>query len=421
MPVGRVRHRLSEARCRLQRELGEGDLAYLNEPSIPMQQWGWLPLDQIYALETRVSTGGAGRSASGVRTERPGQTPADRNEANEEEPMERREFLRQAAVGAAGLMLTEPEKEVVDSRLTQKVTCAFKATALSDLCEKLKTDTGIQLTAGDEKVTLFCAKQPLRDVMRQLSRPFGYTWLRSGKPGGYKYELVQDLRSQLLEEELRNRDRNAALIALEREIDRYRPYLGLSPDEALARAQRAPAAEKPLLEKYADVGWAPIQMYFRLSPQELAMLRAGQELIFTEDPKPGERRLPADLKRGVLESNRYYRILRQADRLRVTTDVNLPEALPLTDVPEVKAQLDISIPESELGQFELRGHAGAFIEPGPKTGRGWSNFEGRPPYAVGRGPSYSSGATERTAAPEPRDPALRAPVTLRPQPSTFVI
>src|SRR5438094_3553378 len=109
VPVGRVRHRLSEARCHLQRELGEGDHAYLNEPSIPMQQWGWLPLDQDYALETRLSTGGAGRSASGVRPERPGQTPAARNEANEEEPMERREFLRQAAVGAAGLMLSETD------------------------------------------------------------------------------------------------------------------------------------------------------------------------------------------------------------------------------------------------------------------------------------------------------------------------
>ena len=40
--------------------------------------------------------------------------------------MERREFLRHAAVGAAGLMLTETEKEVVDTRLTQKVSCALK-------------------------------------------------------------------------------------------------------------------------------------------------------------------------------------------------------------------------------------------------------------------------------------------------------
>src|SRR5437868_4891882 len=147
--------------------------------------------------------------------------------------MERREFLRQAAVGAAGLMLTEPEKEVIDPRLAQKVSCAFKATALSDLCERLKSDTGIHLAAGpsvaDEKVTLFCEKLPLREVMRQLSRPFGYTWLRTRKEGGqYRYELVQDLRSQLLEEELRNRDRNAALLALDAQMQQYRPYLDMS-------------------------------------------------------------------------------------------------------------------------------------------------------------------------------------------------
>jgi hypothetical protein len=43
----------------------------------------------------------------------------------EEEGMERRELLRYAAVGAAGLMLPEAEKEVVDPRLAQKVTLAL--------------------------------------------------------------------------------------------------------------------------------------------------------------------------------------------------------------------------------------------------------------------------------------------------------
>ena len=79
--------------------------------------------------------------------------------------MERREFLRHAAVGTAGLMFTETEKDVVDSRLAQKVTAAFKGTALSDLCERLRSDTGVHLVAGnsvaDEKVTLFCEKTPL--------------------------------------------------------------------------------------------------------------------------------------------------------------------------------------------------------------------------------------------------------------------
>src|SRR5947208_799287 len=239
--VSTVKYRLSVARSHLQRELGEGDLSYLNEPSVPMRQWAWLPLDQMHALGTR------------LLPKRPGDRDTPVHRAVTEETMERREFLRQAAVGAAGLMLTEPEKEVVDPRLTQKVTCAFKATALSDLCEKLKADTGIHLTAGpsvaDEKVTLFGEKLPLREVMRQLSRPFGYTWLRSKKEGGdYQYELVQDLRSQLLEEELRNRDRNEALLALQQEIEKYHPYLSLSPDEVLARARTAPPAEKRLLE-----------------------------------------------------------------------------------------------------------------------------------------------------------------------------
>jgi RNA polymerase sigma-70 factor (ECF subfamily) len=165
-PASTVRYRLSQARERLRRELGEDDLAYLNEPLAPMRQWHWLPLDQMRALETRLSLG----SAAG----------------EEVSTMERRQFLRQAAAGVAGLMLPESEKEIVDDRLAQKVTLAFKGAALSDLCARLRADTGVHLTAGasvaDEKVTLFCEKMPLRDVMRQLSRPFGYTWLRSSTP-----------------------------------------------------------------------------------------------------------------------------------------------------------------------------------------------------------------------------------------------
>src|SRR5437667_149871 len=120
---------------------------------------------------------------------------------------------------------------------------------LTDVCEHLRSDTGIQVAAGqsvaDEKVTLFCQETPLRDVMRQLSRPFGYAWLRSGKQGEYKYELVQDLRSQLLEEELRNKDRNAALLALDDAMSRFRPYVGLPPDELRKRAiETGPAGPK---------------------------------------------------------------------------------------------------------------------------------------------------------------------------------
>src|SRR5439155_17700332 len=113
-------------------------------------------------------------------------------------------FPRLAAVSdrqmAQAVETYKREAAVVDARLSREVTVQQKATALSDLCDHLRSDTGIALGAGqsvaDEKVTLFCEKMPLREVMRHLSRPFGYTWLRNGKQGEYKYELVQDLRSQ---------------------------------------------------------------------------------------------------------------------------------------------------------------------------------------------------------------------------------
>src|SRR5205823_5710446 len=59
-PVGTVKYRLSTARAHLQRELGEGDLPYLNEHPAAMRQWAWLPLEQMQALEARLSMRGVG-------------------------------------------------------------------------------------------------------------------------------------------------------------------------------------------------------------------------------------------------------------------------------------------------------------------------------------------------------------------------
>src|SRR5262249_32632509 len=99
-------------------------------------------------------------------------------------------------------------------------------------------------------------------------------------------------RSRLPErEELRNRDRHAALLSLEAEMERFRPYLDLSPDELLARARTASPAEKKLLEQLGGGekprttrGWGPVQMYFRLSAEEKRPLLAGEKLYYSEGP-----------------------------------------------------------------------------------------------------------------------------------------
>jgi hypothetical protein len=338
--------------------------------------------------------------------------------------MERREFLRQAAVGAAGLMLPEGEKEIVDGRLTQKVTVAFKGTALSDLCDHLRADTGVRLAAGpsvaDEKVTLFCEKLPLREVMRQLSRPFGYAWLRSGTPGQYHYELAQDLRSQLLEEELRNRDRNAALLALEREMDRYRPYLSLSPDEAFARSSTASPAEKPLLERLARNGWGAIQMYFQLSAPDLAALRVGQRLTFSSEPSPGEQPLPPELARGVLQSQRDYRLLQHGDGFSLTADLSDPRGVTPISLPGVQARVRLEMPQTELGQFALAGSSGFFLARdnlSPASGGQQmvvQNFSSWGPWAVGANPAAHQPGNQAINARFAADPALHARVTVKP-------
>jgi hypothetical protein len=317
------------------------------------------------------------------------------------------------------------EAAIVDGRLAREVTLEQRATALADLCERLRGDTGIQLATGqsvaDEKVTVFCRKVPLRDVMRQLSRPFGYTWIRSGKQGAYRYELMQDLRSQLLEEELRNRDRNEALLALEQELDRYRPYLHLTPDEIVARARTAPAAEKKLLEKLgggdprSGLGWGPIQMYFRLSPQELAALRAGEELYFSEGPRPGERLLPRDVGRGVLESWRQERILKVTNEFRVTDDMADPDGVPVRAVPELRASVTLSLDRSELGQYGLEGLSGFFEHGGEHGGTRRADSSG--PYVVGRSPRVLQPDNATANARLAHNPELRRRVTLQPQPS----
>jgi RNA polymerase sigma-70 factor, ECF subfamily len=448
LPAGTVRHRLSEGRAHLYRELGEDDLSYLNEPLSPIRQWAWLPLDQMHALEMRLTVMGvqafgrsgvqdpttAGRPLPDLNARTPERLNAE-SAAPKENDMERREFLRQAAVGAAGLMLSEkPEKEIVDERLTRKVTLAFKGTALADVCEHLREETGIHLVAGnsvaDEKVTLFCQKLPLREVMRQLSRPFGYAWLRSGAQGAYRYELAQDLKGQLMEEELRNRDRNAALIALDQEMERYRAYLSLSPDEALARAKTAPAEEKKRLEHLSGAGWGPIQMHFRLTAQEQAALRAGQELKFSQGEQSGDKNaaqakeLPPDIARGVLQARREMRILRETGdpgksdpgqeevKIRVLPPEE-PGGVPPSAIPEARAAVSLQLEQTELGRFGFSGSSTVFVH-------GWANGSGTGPYAIGVSPAVQQPENARWKARLTGDPALRVRINVRPEPSCGV-
>jgi hypothetical protein len=339
------------------------------------------------------------------------------------------------------------EAAIVDARLSRKITLGVKATALADLCDQIRAESGIHLVAGrsiaDEKVTLFCEKMPLRDVMRQLSRPFGYAWLRStlnaqrstlngsgssverrASSVEYRYELVQDLRSQLLEEELRNRDRNAALLALDAEMQRYRPYLDLSPDEALAQARAASPEEKKLLERYGGAGWGPTQLYFRLSPNDLSQMRAGKPVTFSAERsrawQPDHQPLPAELARGTLQTQRKQRIIERDGRL-VLGESNGAEGLPPAQVPAARAIVRLQIEQSELGQFTFSGASGCFISESVQPSGSFYMFVQNETLAVGMSPAVLNPRNAEANARLARDPTLQRPVTVRPTASCHLL
>jgi hypothetical protein len=379
------------------------DLAYLNgAPGAAARLWDRIPPDELSRLEARLRRElRGGDDFISIPLPRLAATgPA----ADREAAQAARAYRQEAAV--------------VDVRLFRKVTLALKATALADLCERLRAETGIAMTAGrsvaDEKVTVFCKEMPLREVMRQLSRPFGYTWLRSGKEGEYRYELTQDLRSQLLEEELRSRDRNAALLDVDREMTRYRRYLDLTPDEALARSRTAAPGEKEVLAHLGSKGWGPAQIYFRLSPQDLAALRAGRELIFAAEPGPGEQPLPPEMARHVITSLRDYRIVRRAESYDVGTVRSHPDGALPSAVPEARARVSLRIDANELGQLTLTGLAGFSIGAPPRMlslqGDGERNL------AIGISPAVRNPQNAVVNAKYARDSGLGPRVNLRVRP-----
>jgi hypothetical protein len=397
-----------------------GDLAFLNaDPVTELRPWAPLPRQEWSRVEEEL------RQRVRVRDDFV-QIPlprvamaADPRSFPVEDRSPRRPYPRLPSAPDRTIVAVaeqyRKEAAIVDARLFKEVSVAARATAFSDLCEQLKGDTGIALTAGrsvaDEKVTVFCQKQPLRDLMRQLSRPFGYTWLRSGSPGEYRYELVQDLKSQLLEEELRNRDRHEALLALDQEMSQYRAYFSMSPDEALAKAKTAPPEEKQRLERYANTGWGPSQMYYRLARQDMDRLRAGQRVTFSVGPAEEEQTLPPELARGVLQSLRGARVRREGDQFSFGEATDGAEGQAPVAVPDLRPKVTLELEMSDLGQFSLTGGTGLNASSVPGVSGHWLQEH---TLAVGVSPTVQNPRNGVSTARFTRDPALQPRVTVAP-------
>jgi hypothetical protein len=323
----------------------------------------------------------------------------------------------QGAAVAPAVTTRVKQTSVADARLFRKVTLRLKRVSLTDFCAQLQAQTGVELRASravaDEKVTIFVKEQRARDLMRAVARLFGYFWSRSGAEGAYRYELDQDLKSQLAEEELRNRDANAALLALDAEMAKYRPYLEMSFEqfEKLGEQfQKLGEQDRKTVRFLAPIfhggGWGGVQLYHRLTPAERAALAAGQELVFRPDAPNQDRRLPAEWQRPMLESIDSH------------ADVN-GQVVPIKDVPGIQVnQIRLRINRSELGQASLAvrlsktwpgqyGPSGSMLDLELATGR--SPSVANPDNATANGALRGRPPFDRLVSwhPEPSCPGLK--------------
>lgn len=330
----------------------------------------------------------------------------------------------------AALADYKQQKEIVDARLVHKVTIGVKGIAFSDLCRQVHDQTGIEISANpsvaDDKITLFCKDRPLRDLMRQINRLFGFIWTRTGEPNAYRYELSQALNAQLTEEELRNRDRNEALIALDHEMQRYRNFLSLTPEQARAQAQSAATPEdQQTLQTLGGAGWGPVHLYFGLSPDDLTALAGGQTLSYSQTPENDqERSLPPNMADGIKQGLHNMRVRQDANGgITIGGEEGVPDGEPISGVPGTQAIAQLSLNFGNVGEVSLSGTSGATIS---NTSTLPDGTQGQQAARVMSGINLATGISPSTKSPQnatenaklAKDPALKSHISLEPHAPT---
>ncbi len=316
----------------------------------------------------------------------------------------------------AAYQALQREKAVVDPRLDHSVGLSAKGISFSELCIALSKQTGVEFvpsrSVADDKITLFCTKRPVRDLMRAVTEVFEFRWLRTGSEGAYRYEVVQDLRSQLREQQMRNQDKDKALLALNEQMERYRKFADLSPDELKEAAETASPEDKELLKKLADGGWGPTQLYFGLGGAELASLRDGKTLKFgpgAEDgPDTVRSQMPAGMSAGVLQNQSGTRVDATGGGFRVGPAKSVPNGVPPSQFSGAQGTAMLALKQNELGQVSLIGGSGFEVSDGANAAAIMSASD----LAVGSNPETTSPRNARANAARAGDPRLRKLVNL---------
>jgi hypothetical protein len=193
-----------------------------------------------------------------------------------------------------------------------------------------------------------------------------------------------------------------------------RPYLEMTPAQIQAKAEAVTAPEEQeQLRKLATFGWGALQMYFRLSPEEMLALRSEQLLLYSSQPEAKDRPLPAELRLPILEVfSADHRLWRQGDSHGLGPPSSVPvgaEQYEPKALPEVRASVSLQLGRHELGQTALMITCGLGA---------WGGAMSRgDDLAVGISPSVASPGNAKVNAALKGDPALQSVVSWRPESS----
>ncbi|MBB6049975.1 hypothetical protein [Armatimonas rosea] len=317
-----------------------------------------------------------------------------------------------STANSAALRAYQDEKAISDARLQKRVTLAKKAVSFGELLDAIAKETGISISAtrsvADDKLTVFCKDKPLRELMRQVTQHFGFVWERTGAEPEFVYRLKQPLRNQFLEEELRNKDKNEALLALDRELESLKKYFALSPEQARVAAESAQGKEKDRLELMGGIGWGPARLYAGLEADDQAALQAGKNLFYG----PQGREIPKGLAENTINSLTGHAYIFSDGALTI----NSQRTKNKSDEPKggkspaemgAKPVMMLSLQHDELGQVSLLAHTG-FVDGGGSAMSGV-------PLATGVSPSASSPKNAEANAAKKNKPAFQKPTTLEGQ------
>ncbi len=273
---------------------------------------------------------------------------------------------RKSEAVEAAVRKYDREAQIVDARLFRKVTLRLRHTPLTEFCRVLQQQTGVKFaasrTVGDENVTVFVKDMAARDVMRAVARLFDYKWGRSGEELAYRYEFRQDLRAQIAEEELRSRQVNQMLLALDEQVAAYLPYLNLSPEQIQGRMERAQGAEKYRLQDLAGWKWGPIQLYHRLSAAQRQALAEGGSLQFRTDARSPELRLPGEWRSLLLpRTNLVLGTIGGQPWIASPLFFNGRPTSPLAGQPGAEVGVSLELKGRQEGQLSLLVYITAYV------------------------------------------------------------